>query len=128
MKGKLLFAAGVAAGYVWGTRTGREGYERLVAHARKIWGSETVQHNVHEATEFAKDKGPDLAEALADAAKKFSDLVSSILPGPTEPRASDSAPRRPDVVSDPAHSDEVGQDWTDEGGAAPEGPATNTRP
>lgn len=30
-----------------------------------------------------------------------------------------------DVVSDPAHADHVGTDWTDEGGAAPEGPATN---
>lgn len=32
----------------------------------------------------------------------------------------------PDVVSDPAHADQVGTDWTDEGGAAPEGPATNS--
>lgn len=30
-----------------------------------------------------------------------------------------------DVVSDPAHNDELGQDWTDEGGAMPEGPATD---
>ena len=30
-----------------------------------------------------------------------------------------------DVVSDPAHNDQLGQDWTDEGGAMPEGPATD---
>lgn len=30
----------------------------------------------------------------------------------------------PDVVSDPALADQVGIDWTDEGGATPEGPAT----
>lgn len=29
-----------------------------------------------------------------------------------------------DVVSDPARADQVGVDWTDEGGATPEGPAT----
>lgn len=31
-----------------------------------------------------------------------------------------------DVVSDPARDDEVGSDWTDEGGASPQGPATST--
>lgn len=127
MKGKLLFGAGIAVGYVWGTRTGREGYERLKAGARRLWGSETVQHNVHEAAEFAKDKGPDLAEALADAARKFSDLISSALPGQSEPRATDSVHRR-DAVSEPARSDTPGQDRTNEGGAAPGGPATSTNP
>lgn len=29
----------------------------------------------------------------------------------------------PDVLSDPALNDEVGQDWTDEGGATPGGAA-----
>lgn len=32
-----------------------------------------------------------------------------------------------DVVSDPGHSDEVGADWSDEGGATPTGPATQSR-
>jgi hypothetical protein len=30
-----------------------------------------------------------------------------------------------DVVSDPAKDDTEGQDWSDEGGATPSGPATN---
>ena len=29
-----------------------------------------------------------------------------------------------DVMSDPALGDHLGSDWSDEGGAAPEGPAT----
>jgi len=33
-----------------------------------------------------------------------------------------------DVTSDPALSDETGQDWSDEGGATPAGPATNVDP
>ena len=32
----------------------------------------------------------------------------------------------PDVESDPALDDRVGSDWSDEGGAAPSGPATST--
>lgn len=31
----------------------------------------------------------------------------------------------PDVVSDPSRNDEVGQEWADEGGAMPSGPATD---
>jgi hypothetical protein len=31
-----------------------------------------------------------------------------------------------DVVSDPAKDDTQGQDWSDEGGATPTGPATAT--
>ncbi len=34
----------------------------------------------------------------------------------------------PDVRSDPALNDETGQDWSDEGGATPAGPATNVDP
>lgn len=30
-----------------------------------------------------------------------------------------------DHESDPAHNDELGQDWVDEGGATAEGPATH---
>ena len=32
-----------------------------------------------------------------------------------------------DHVSDPALNDELGHDWTDEGGATPSGPATEPR-
>jgi hypothetical protein len=31
----------------------------------------------------------------------------------------------PDVSSDPALTDQNGQDWSDEGGATPAGPATS---
>lgn len=31
-----------------------------------------------------------------------------------------------DVVSDPARNDQVGGDWSTEGGATPQGPATHT--
>ena len=32
---------------------------------------------------------------------------------------------RSDITSDPAHSDEEGHDWSDEGGALSAGPATD---
>ncbi|WP_165384218.1 hypothetical protein [Leucobacter triazinivorans] len=33
--------------------------------------------------------------------------------------------RRPDHESDPAHNDELGHEWVDEGGASHLGPATH---
>ena len=43
MRGKLWFLAGLGAGYVFGTRAGREKYEELASTARKIKESPTVQ-------------------------------------------------------------------------------------
>ncbi len=39
--------------------------------------------------------------------------------------ATEGQGQAPDVMSDPAKDDTVGQDWSDEGGATPSGPATN---
>ena len=43
----------------------------------------------------------------------------------TTPVAAAGQDQAPDVVSDPAKDDTEGQDWSDEGGAAPAGPSTN---
>jgi hypothetical protein len=43
MRGKLLFLAGLGAGFVLGTRAGREKYEELVQAARKVRENPTVQ-------------------------------------------------------------------------------------
>ena len=43
MRGKLWFLGGLAAGYVLGTRAGREKYEELASTARKIKEHPTVQ-------------------------------------------------------------------------------------
>ena len=43
MRGKLIFITGVGIGYVLGTRAGREKFDRMVAQARSVWESPTVQ-------------------------------------------------------------------------------------
>lgn len=40
---KPSFLLGIAIGYVLGTRAGRERYEDIVAMARRVAGSQTVQ-------------------------------------------------------------------------------------
>ena len=43
MRGKLMFLGGLAAGFVLGSRAGRQAYEELVRTAKKVKESPTVQ-------------------------------------------------------------------------------------
>ena len=43
MRGKLMFIGGLAAGFVLGSRAGREKYEEITANAKKVWEHPTVQ-------------------------------------------------------------------------------------
>jgi len=158
VKGKALFAVGVAVGYVWGSKSWPEVYRRVRGGTEKLWKNPEVQENVHQATEAVQESVPDILDNLYEAGKKLMERAETMFPGITSPKAgqrpassaSDSKPTvstvktestgasgdatsagptiHADVVSDPALDDTTGSDWTDEGGAAPEGPATNTPP
>jgi hypothetical protein len=43
MRGKMTFLVGVAVGYVFGTRAGRERYEQIVRAAERVKANPTVQ-------------------------------------------------------------------------------------
>jgi hypothetical protein len=43
MRGKLVFIGGLAAGFVLGSRAGRQAYDELVRTARKVKDSPSVQ-------------------------------------------------------------------------------------
>ena len=43
MRGELMFIGGLAAGFVLGSRAGREKYEEIRANAKKVWEHPTVQ-------------------------------------------------------------------------------------
>src|SRR5689334_5796716 len=43
MRGKLMLITGLAAGFVLGSRAGREKYEEIAANAKKVWEHPTVQ-------------------------------------------------------------------------------------
>ncbi|WP_347108857.1 hypothetical protein AAHB33_18740 [Paenarthrobacter sp. S56] len=136
MKGKVLFAAGVAVGYVWGSRSWPEVYRRIRGGSEKVLKNPEVQENIHQATEAVQDSVPDILENLFAAGKKLLERAETVLPGILDSKNGHDPVDRPetkttvkgDVVSDPAHDDTTGTDWTSEGGAAPEGPATNTPP
>ena len=155
MKGKLLFGAGIAAGYVLGSRSGRAAYEKLKTRAAALWESQPVQDKVAAATEAVKEKAPEVSEQLGEAARRAGTVIGSAVrrdtpptgtqvtsrahaerrhpraqhpSGDRQPRDRPSRPAASDVESDPALNDQHGQDWSDEGGATRAGAATNVDP
>ena len=131
MKGKFLFATGLAAGYVLGSRSGRAAYDKLKARSAELWHSKPVQDKVAAAAETVKDKAPEVSEHLGEAARRAGTVISSAVHrdaghGSTSAATPGTpAPAARDVQTDPALTDQTGQDWSDEGGATPAGPATN---
>ena len=136
MKGKLFFGIGVAAGYVLGSRSGRAAYDKLKARSAELWHSKPVQDKVAAAAETLKDKAPEVSEQLGEAARRAGTVISSAVhrdaghgstPAATQGTATPGTPVPVvrDVHSDPALRDRAGQDWSDEGGATPAGPATS---
>lgn len=67
MRGKILFATGLAVGYVLGSRAGRERYEQLKAVANSFWNDPRVQRRVDQVEDF-----------VSDGAKKVVDQVTSM--------------------------------------------------
>jgi hypothetical protein len=65
MRNKVMFAAGLAAGYILGTRAGRERYEQIKRAARRVADNPSVQEAaglVGAQAAKAAGKAKDLAE------------------------------------------------------------------
>ncbi|HEY5223080.1 MAG TPA: hypothetical protein VIJ18_08580 [Microbacteriaceae bacterium] len=85
MKGKLLFVAGAAVGYVFGARAGRKRYEQIKSAAQAVWETDGVQHQVHQVQDFAAQRVGEVPGALLNGAKKAFAGISG--------RTKDAAPR-----------------------------------
>jgi uncharacterized membrane-anchored protein YhcB (DUF1043 family) len=70
MKGKIGLIIGLAAGYVLGTRAGRERYEQIKTEVDKLWNLDQVQDQVDRVKDFAKTTASALPSTLWDGAVK----------------------------------------------------------
>lgn len=75
MKGKAALVVGIAAGYVLGTRDGRERYEQIKSQADRLWNDPKVQKNVAQAQDVVKEKAPVVQAKVSDVAHKATDKV-----------------------------------------------------
>jgi hypothetical protein len=79
VKNKLLLGIGIATGYVLGSRSGRAAYDKLKARAAGIWDSKPVQDKVHVATDAIKEKAPEVADQLTEAARRAGTVLGSAM-------------------------------------------------
>ncbi len=77
MRGKVGLVIGLAAGYVLGTRAGRERYEQIKAQAEKVWNLDPVQEQVTKVKEFTKSTAMALPSTLWDSAVKVTKAATS---------------------------------------------------
>jgi hypothetical protein len=81
MKGKILFVAGAAVGYVLGARAGRGAYIKIKDRAGDLWENPSVQKTVHQAEDFVKENAPVVGGKLkgvaSDAASAAQSTVKS---------------------------------------------------
>lgn len=70
MKGKIGIVVGLAAGYVLGSRAGRERYEQIKSGALKLWNTDPVQKQVDKAKDLGKTAALALPSAIWDGAVK----------------------------------------------------------
>jgi hypothetical protein len=72
MRGKLMFIAGIGVGYVLGTRAGRQKFDQMVAQARRVWESPTVQEAAGVVQEQANRLYDQGKQAVTDQMHKRS--------------------------------------------------------
>lgn len=71
MRNKIILLVGFGAGYVLGSRAGRDRYEQIKRGWLSFWNSPGVQSQVQSAQDFVTDKAPEVVDFVSDTAKKF---------------------------------------------------------
>ncbi len=108
--GRLLtLGLGVGIGFVLGSRSGRDSYERMKDEARRIWEDPKVQATIHDVTDNVRDRAPEAVNRVVDT---VTDLTQKAT-GETKHTG-----HAPDVVSDPEMGgSDAPSDWASEGGS-----------
>ncbi|WP_193080462.1 YtxH domain-containing protein [Brevibacterium aurantiacum] len=118
MKKRLILLAGLGVGYVLGSRTGRQSYEKLKAQAQDLWTDPRVQDTVEKANQSIREKSPAVADAVQTAADKVnsaagtgSGAAGAAGTGSAGSKSTGTPPVKDDVIADPE------RDLDDEGPA-----------
>lgn len=77
MRGRILFVAGIAAGYIVGARAGRSAYDSVVERVKGIAGNPTVVKAGEKAKQTLEEKAPQVADAAGKAAATAASAASA---------------------------------------------------
>ncbi|MDQ3629238.1 MAG: YtxH domain-containing protein [Actinomycetota bacterium] len=73
---KLVILAAGAAGYVLGSKAGRERYDQIAARAQRLWSDPRVQQTASDAKYKAQEKAPEVRAKLDDTVSSVREKVS----------------------------------------------------
>ena len=77
MKPKLvLLAAAVTAGYLFGTRSGREKLDKITAKVRELWEDPRVAAARHDVESYTRQQAPVIRERAEAAAKAAGGVIA----------------------------------------------------
>lgn len=85
---KLVILAAGAAGYVLGSKAGRERYDQIAERAQRLWSDPRVQQTASDARDKAREKAPEVRAKVEDTVSSARDKVSdpsSSTPGQSDP-------------------------------------------
>lgn len=99
MKKRLILLAGLGVGFILGSRTGRQSYERLKAQAQELWTDPRVQGTVEKANQSIREKSPAVADAVQTAADKVNAAAATNTPVSEFDGDEDSAGAKADTTA-----------------------------
>jgi len=91
MRGKLIFIAGAALGFVLGSKQGRQAYESLKTKAADTWSNPKVRDGASKVADLARDKIPG-GDKIVNAAEKVAGKVDESTGTSAAATAPDEAP------------------------------------
>jgi len=117
MRYKAVFIAGVAVGFMAGSRAGRGAYNQIISSGRKIAGhpkvqqaAGTVQAKAADLTKTAAAKAPDYAKSAATSVAKTATTQVPKLVSNARQVATDKLPGRFGGSDDSAEAGDVAAD------------------
>lgn len=132
---KLLIAAAGVAGYVLGTKAGRERYDQIRTQSQKVWNSPTVQSGVDHAADAAKSAAGAAGSAAADAASSAASAAGSKVVDAVKSHRSDASsdgvsadPADPSFAIDEVADPQLDADLAEADTEVPSSPSVTTPP
>ena len=80
MKKRIIFLVGLGAGFVLGSRAGRQQYEKLKDQVLSVWNDPTVQTGVSRAADSVRENAPIVAEKVKEATPVVVEKVKEAVP------------------------------------------------
>lgn len=91
----IIFAAGVAVGFVIGSRAGRGAYEDMRRKWRGVTDSDAVQHVKSDVKDFAGRAASDVGDKVSETVSKVTEKASAKIDEVTGKNGSGSASASP---------------------------------